>query len=587
MMPIDKHFSGTFIPSISERTRTNKRKRNQVDENTNDANANGPYESSDARRAKTRRVDPDKLAERLGPDLVREMEVYIKPGALMPNFAVRKELQERYQVDRRHLYDYFHSRGLRVAKEDRHCNLTRSRQAKADAARKVQEAASSDQSSSQSPQGKKRPQTPRRILEPSPTNTTSISVGDSPDVACHSMQHRISHSSKKVPALKRLPSAQASKRTTPSASPVSIVQEPLIDEGSAQSPPTPIRPEEPATQQDAPITSFPQTDISPDCTSASSEPQLDAVQVSLDAEMDIDDLEELRYPSPEDLAYPSIAAPERSLDAECFSPSEFVQENLEPITESMLFPTDDIHYSTPPSNGAPSRGDIYDLVHSSTGYLDGMQESLGSYKTYMEERTRQYFQDSYPKNSSSPQTYSYIAPSATATTALSEVDFTTLSVGPSTVHTLIPDHVSPIPNPPATSDLYNTLELLHRIQQSILNNISIFTPVSTPWLSHHTYELGSAASNHANVTSSSPIMSGTFTTSSIPGPSSMQSMSKLVPRASRRLSCSTPLSFFGAGSNASCSSPHEAMPHAAHRPPNRFFPLSSRFRSKSVSGGEI
>jgi len=405
------------------------------------------------------------------------------------------------------------------------------------------------------------------------------------------MQNRISHSSKKVPALKGLPSAQASKRKTPSASPVSIAQEPLIDEESAQSPPTPIKPEEPATQQDAPITSFPQTVISPDCTSANSEPQLDAVQVSLDAGMDIDDLEELRYPSPEDLAYPSIAAPERSLDAECFSPSEFVQENLEPITESMLFPTDDIHYSTPPSNDAPSRGDIYDLVRSSTGYLDGMQESLGSYKAYMEERTRQYFQDSYPKNSSSPlsstQTYSYIAPSATTITTRSEVDFTTLSVGPSTVHTPVPDHASPIPNPPATSDLYNTLELLHRIQQSILNNISIFTPVSTPWLSHHTYELESAASNHVNVTSSSPIISGTFTTSSIPGPSSMQSVSKLASRAGRRPSCSTPLSFFGAGSNASCSSPHEAMPHAAHRPPNRFFPLSSRFRSKSVSGGEI
>jgi len=58
-MPIDKNFSGTFTPSISERTRTNKRKRNQVDENTNDVNANGPYESSDTRRAKTRRVDPD------------------------------------------------------------------------------------------------------------------------------------------------------------------------------------------------------------------------------------------------------------------------------------------------------------------------------------------------------------------------------------------------------------------------------------------------------------------------------------------------------------------------------------------------
>ncbi|KAI6047979.1 hypothetical protein EDC04DRAFT_2556245 [Pisolithus marmoratus] len=37
----------------------------------------------------------------------------------MPSFAVRKELQERYNVDRRHIYDYFHSRGLRVVKEEK------------------------------------------------------------------------------------------------------------------------------------------------------------------------------------------------------------------------------------------------------------------------------------------------------------------------------------------------------------------------------------------------------------------------------------------------------------------------------------
>ncbi|KAE9392735.1 hypothetical protein BT96DRAFT_263941 [Gymnopus androsaceus JB14] len=82
---------------------------------------------------KTRRINPFKLATRLHPDLVKEMEAYIKPGAIMPNFEIRKELQIRYQVDRRHLYDYFHSRGLRVGKEDRHSNLTRSRMAKAKA----------------------------------------------------------------------------------------------------------------------------------------------------------------------------------------------------------------------------------------------------------------------------------------------------------------------------------------------------------------------------------------------------------------------------------------------------------------------
>ncbi|KAG2156699.1 uncharacterized protein EDB93DRAFT_928675 [Suillus bovinus] len=67
-----------------------------------------------------RRVNPESLALRLGPDLVRDLEALIHPGNIeMPSFAVRKELQERYNIDRRHVYDYFHSRGLRVIKEDK------------------------------------------------------------------------------------------------------------------------------------------------------------------------------------------------------------------------------------------------------------------------------------------------------------------------------------------------------------------------------------------------------------------------------------------------------------------------------------
>ncbi|KAG5731038.1 hypothetical protein E4T56_gene15574 [Termitomyces sp. T112] len=80
---------------------------------------------------KTRRVNPQRLAARLGPGIVAEMEALIYPGAKMPSFEVRRVLQERYSVDRRHIYDYFHSRGLRVAKEDRHLNLTRGRLSKA------------------------------------------------------------------------------------------------------------------------------------------------------------------------------------------------------------------------------------------------------------------------------------------------------------------------------------------------------------------------------------------------------------------------------------------------------------------------
>ncbi|KIY46313.1 hypothetical protein FISHEDRAFT_47463 [Fistulina hepatica ATCC 64428] len=45
----------------------------------------------------------------------------------MPVFAIRKSMQERFSVDRRNIYDYFHSRGLRVSKEDKHMNLARSK----------------------------------------------------------------------------------------------------------------------------------------------------------------------------------------------------------------------------------------------------------------------------------------------------------------------------------------------------------------------------------------------------------------------------------------------------------------------------
>jgi len=122
-----------------------KRNHNSFDERLDD----GMWELNDDGRPKTRRVNPQRLAVRLGPELVAEMEALIVPGAKMPIFAVRKDFQERYQVDRRHIYDYFHSRGthcfissiedfslyagLRVAKEDKHTNLIRGRAMKAQA----------------------------------------------------------------------------------------------------------------------------------------------------------------------------------------------------------------------------------------------------------------------------------------------------------------------------------------------------------------------------------------------------------------------------------------------------------------------
>ncbi|KDR85614.1 hypothetical protein GALMADRAFT_150039 [Galerina marginata CBS 339.88] len=121
--------SEEFTENLSDAGNLRKRNRDSFEESFDDAT----WDLTDDGRPKTRRVNPQRLAIRLGPDLVAEMEALIVPGAKMPTFTVRKDFQERYSVDRRHIYDYFHSRGLRVAKEDKHTNLIRGRAMKAQA----------------------------------------------------------------------------------------------------------------------------------------------------------------------------------------------------------------------------------------------------------------------------------------------------------------------------------------------------------------------------------------------------------------------------------------------------------------------
>jgi hypothetical protein len=67
-----------------------------------------------------RRVNPEALAARLGPVLVAELNALITPGSIeMPSFEARRDIQIRFNVDRRHIYDYYHAKGLRVVKEDK------------------------------------------------------------------------------------------------------------------------------------------------------------------------------------------------------------------------------------------------------------------------------------------------------------------------------------------------------------------------------------------------------------------------------------------------------------------------------------
>lgn len=67
-----------------------------------------------------RRMNPESLAGRLGPDLVKELESLLKPGITeMPSFSVRQEIQKRHGIDRRHIYDWFHNKGLRVTTSEK------------------------------------------------------------------------------------------------------------------------------------------------------------------------------------------------------------------------------------------------------------------------------------------------------------------------------------------------------------------------------------------------------------------------------------------------------------------------------------
>lgn len=106
--PIKSEIDSLSLSDIDEThsSFSKKRPRHRLSEDSPD-----PLDVTDDGRPKSRRVNPARLAIRLGPELVSEMEAYIVPGAKMPNFTVRKDFQERYSVDRRHIYDYFHSRG--------------------------------------------------------------------------------------------------------------------------------------------------------------------------------------------------------------------------------------------------------------------------------------------------------------------------------------------------------------------------------------------------------------------------------------------------------------------------------------------
>ncbi|KAJ7109789.1 hypothetical protein C8R44DRAFT_800564 [Mycena epipterygia] len=320
-------------------------------------------------KIKPRRIDPDRLAVRLGPELVAEMDVFIVPGAKMPSFEARQALVEKYngvdkalRVDRRHIYDYFHSRGLRVAKEDKHLNLSHRMSRKPAASRKLaalQVISSGDINASKSSD----------VLSPSP--------------------------SKRKPAPFETAVAKSTK----------IPAKPKMT-GPSRTAPGPLQ------RSVSPLLSLPSMDFSSD--TSSSEDDKSPVSSTFDFTDTLTDsssfdleLVSLGYPVSERLSevfgleFPPFSFTRLDLpDDPLFEINELDVDmpQTSPISaHDPLLPVDDL---CPLSQG--ERIEFYNLVNNGIGPARGIEESAGTYKAHME---RLYFNRSYPGASRSRRYY--------------------------------------------------------------------------------------------------------------------------------------------------------------------------------------
>ncbi|KAK0466316.1 uncharacterized protein EV420DRAFT_822577 [Desarmillaria tabescens] len=353
---------------------------------------------------KPRRVNPLHLAARLGPDLVREMEVHIKPGAYMPSFSIRKDLQERYNVDRRHLYDYFHSRGLRVAKEERFNNLTRSRMQKAQLAAsgaQVENSASTRPAKT----NRKRPvKAKRTALAPMTTNAPASAPNATANTDSAGAQH-CSASPGRPLKKSRLPNSPISTHHI-NASPLRSLN--IADVYTPQ-PDTSYNP------SDAPEPSSLQCE-KPASSSALSNPS-ETFDSSLSRRERSFPPAALSYPKLSELstAVPSLDSSFETSSVSCdtlgdsgtfippsddyFSPFDSVIEidttdYLAPYDYDTFSPCDEKDYLMPPESQLlepEQQANIYELINQAAKLSLKAQESLGSYKAYMELRRRVYY----------------------------------------------------------------------------------------------------------------------------------------------------------------------------------------------------
>ncbi|KAJ7508687.1 hypothetical protein B0H11DRAFT_1966262 [Mycena galericulata] len=356
-----------------------------------------------------RRIDPDRLAVRLGPELTSEMDAFIVPGAKMPTFQVRQELVKKYGVDRRHIYDYFHSRGLRVAKEDKHLNLSH-RMRKSAASRKpvVTPAASS-------------------LNNDNPVKPQSSNVPDQP-------------ASK--PKLRLAPTALESTNNSTKRMKL-VTPRPAINPITRSPRPATTRPA-PALQITIPLLSSPSpielssdtSDTSDAADTSSSEDEDSPVVSSFDTlaesssfDEDFDlELVSLGYPASEELSksfglesYPhEPTAPDSSEDLL----SEFNEliTDIAPVSanppvsvrDSLLLPLDDLYRLS-----QNERMEFYNLVSEGIGPACGFEEYAGTYKAHMERlysnrshsSTRHHQYDNYSPPVEAPIAPAPIAPS--------------------------------------------------------------------------------------------------------------------------------------------------------------------------------
>ncbi|KAK0233826.1 hypothetical protein IW262DRAFT_1488096 [Armillaria fumosa] len=379
-------------------TASKKRKRASGQNESPDTEALLPDGTDD--NTKPRRVNPLHLAARLGPDLVREMEVHIKPGAYMPSFSIRKDLQERYNVDRRHLYDYFHSRGLRVAKEERFNNLTRSRMQKAQLAASGAEAENSASTRPAKTNRKRSFKAKRTVLAPLTTNA-HVSA---PSATAHTdpaNPQNCSVSPGRPLKNSRLPNSPVPSPRINAFPPrfpdVTDVYTPPPNTSYNETPePSSLQCEKSASS----VLSYPSETLDPSLprrektfpSAALSYPklsELNTVVASLDSSLETsvscDTLDDSGMFVPPSDDYFSPFDPVIEMD---------MINYLAPFDYETFSPCDENHYLMPPESQLlepEQQANIYELINQAAKLSLKAQESLGTYKAYMELRRRVYY----------------------------------------------------------------------------------------------------------------------------------------------------------------------------------------------------